>query len=139
MSSRQEQRVYHFFGILILIFSAFCVKADTLETQAQLSATPHLCLKDSHDIHCEMSIELSWLLNTEQLVCIVSNYQSMKRWCSDSVNEHSLQISVKTNQDIHFVLVNKNNNNELADVTLKITTTSEPKVRRRYRNPWSLF
>ena len=139
MSSKQEKNIYLFLGILILIFSAFYVKADTLETQAQLSATPQLCLKDSQDKHCEMAIELNWQLKTKQLVCIVSNYQSMSRWCSDSTEDHSLRISVKTHQDIHFVLVNKNNNNELADVTLKITTTSESKVRRRYRNPWSLF
>ncbi|MFC1518397.1 DUF3019 domain-containing protein [Pseudomonadota bacterium] len=139
MFSKQEYNLYHFFGIFILIFSAFCVKADTLETQAQLSATPHLCLKDAQNKHCEMDIELNWQLKTDQLICIESNYQAMSRWCSDSTDDHSLQFSVKTNKDIHFVLVSKNNNNELADVILKVTTMSEPKVRRRYRNPWSLF
>ncbi|GIU47686.1 MULTISPECIES: DUF3019 domain-containing protein [Shewanella] len=135
----KEHRVYHLFGILILIFSAFFAKADTLIGQAQLSATPRLCLIDAGGNICEIDIELNWQVETEELVCITSNYQPLTRWCSDSTDEHSLQISVKTNKDIHFVLINKNNNNELADVILKITTTSERKVRRRYRNPWSLF
>ncbi|WP_194945008.1 DUF3019 domain-containing protein [Shewanella sp. TC10] len=135
----KEHKVYHFFGILILIFSAFYAKADTLTGQAQFSATPRLCLIDAGDSICEIDIKLNWSVDTEQLVCIISNYPSLSRWCSDSINEHSLQISVKTNKDIHFVLINKNNNNELADVLLKVTTASETKVRRRYRNPWSLF
>ena len=135
----KEHRVYHFFGILILIFSAFYAKADTLTGQAQFSATPRLCLIDAGDSICEIDIKLNWETETEQLVCIISNDSSFSRWCSDSVDDHSLQISVKTNKDMHFVLVNKNNNSELAEVILKVTTASATKVRRRYRNPWSLF
>ncbi|WP_282166584.1 DUF3019 domain-containing protein [Shewanella japonica] len=135
----KEHKVYHLFGILILIFSAFFAKADTLIGQAQLSATPRLCLIDANDSICEIDIELNWQVENEQLVCIQSNYQPIARWCSDSTDEHSLQISVSTSEDIHFVLINKSNNNELAEVILKVTKTSEPKIRRRYRNPWSLF
>ncbi|MCL1067169.1 DUF3019 domain-containing protein [Shewanella olleyana] len=137
--SYKEPKVYHLLGILILIFSAFYAKADTLTGQAQFSATPRLCLIDAGDSICEIDIKLNWNVDTDQLVCIISNYPSLSRWCSDSINERSLQISVKTNKNIHFVLINKNNNKELADVLLKVTTTSETKVRRRYRNPWSLF
>ncbi|WP_244325738.1 DUF3019 domain-containing protein [Shewanella aestuarii] len=130
---------YYFIGIFILFIGAFTVKADTLEQQAQLSATPNFCLTDDQFNYCEIDLLLTWNLVNEELVCIISDYQTIPRWCSDDPSVKSVKLTIKTDKDIQFVLVSKNNNHTLAGVKLKITKAASQQVRRRYRNPWSLF
>ena len=52
---------------------------------------------------------------------------------------HTLSMKIHTLTDIQFVMVSKDSNQTLAGAKLKITSASQPQVRRRYRNPWSLF
>jgi len=130
---------YCFWGILILSMTAFDNKAATLEQQAQLKATPNLCLTDDQFSYCEIDLLLTWETVNDDLVCIISDYPSIPRWCSDDPSEKSVNLTIKTDKDIQFILVSKDNNLTLAGVKLKINKAATQQVRRRYRNPWSLF
>ena len=130
---------YCFWSILILSMSAFGIKAETLEQQAQLKATPNLCLTDDQFSYCEIDLLLTWETVNDDLVCIISDYPTIPRWCSDDPSEKSVNLTIKTDKDIQFILVRKDNNLTLAGVKLKINKASTQQVRRRYRNPWSLF
>ncbi|MFC3186433.1 DUF3019 domain-containing protein [Shewanella intestini] len=105
----------------------------------ELTATPHLCLTDAQSQECEMEVTLNWKLDQQQLVCIISDYEAMPRWCSDDLNTQSLSLKIKSGKDIQFVLVSKSTNDTLSGVKVKVTLASNNKVRRRYRNPWSFF
>ncbi|WP_394131277.1 DUF3019 domain-containing protein [Shewanella maritima] len=124
--------------ILLLFLSLGSVYADTLDGKVKLTATPEFCLTDAEEQFCEMDIVLNWEMASEQLVCILSDYEAMPRWCSTDSSTRSLNLRIQSDKDINFVLVNKNNNT-LGSVKINITKSSATKVRRRYRNPWSLF
>ena len=119
--------------------SAFGIKAETLEQQAHLKATPNLCLTDDQFSYCEIDLLLTWETVNDDLVCIISDYPTIPRWCSDDPSVKSVNLTIKTDKDIQFILVRKDNNLTLAGVKLKINKASTQQVRRRYRNPWSLF
>jgi len=128
-----------FCGILILSMTGFSIKAQTLELEAQLKATPNLCLTDDQFNYCEIDLLLTWKTVNDDLVCIISDYPTIPRWCSDDPSVKSVNLTIKTDKDIQFILVNKDSNLTLAGVKLKINKASTHQVRRRYRNPWSLF
>ncbi|MGZ9899115.1 DUF3019 domain-containing protein [Shewanella gaetbuli] len=136
-----NSRMYKYLvvGIFVLLSSPFNLKADTLEQEAQLNAAPNFCLTDDQFNYCEIDLLLTWSLVNEELVCIISDYQTIPRWCSDDPSVKSVNLTIKTDKDIQFVLVSKTTNLTLAGVKLKINKASKQQVRRRYRNPWSLF
>ncbi|NKF49659.1 DUF3019 domain-containing protein [Shewanella sp. WXL01] len=140
MQLRQPIRCIFQLAIISLLFLGIASpKADTLSAQVELTATPHMCLTDTQSQLCETDITLNWEMDSDELVCIISDYPDMPRWCSEDPNTQSLSLKIKSDKDIQFVLVQKNNNNTLAGVKVKVTTASSTKVRRRYRNPWSFF
>jgi hypothetical protein len=104
-----------------------------------LKLTPEICITSSDDPACEIHIELQWELAQDELICILSDHAAYPKWCSDSVATQTKSMKIDTLTDIHFVMVSKDSNQTLADAKLKITSASQPQVRRRYRNPWSLF
>lgn len=129
---------YYFISIIIIFIITFKAQADTLEPVVQFKATPNFCLTDDHFNYCEIDLLLTWS-PTEESVCIISDYQNIPRWCSDDPSVTSVNLTIKTDKDINFVLVTKNNNKPLSGVKLNVTKAVSPKVRKRYRNPWSLF
>ncbi|WP_434938806.1 DUF3019 domain-containing protein [Shewanella sp. HL-SH8] len=131
--------LYQLIGISALFMSAFSASAEPLKHQVQLNAMPNFCLTDDQFDYCEIDLLLTWNLVNEELVCIISDYPSIPRWCSDNPNEKSVNLTIKTDKDIQFILVSKHDNITLAGVKLKVNKASSRQVRRRYRNPWSLF
>ncbi|WP_161629215.1 DUF3019 domain-containing protein [Shewanella decolorationis] len=107
--------------------------------ESTLKLTPEICITGDENQACEIRIELQWRLAKNELVCILSDNNAYPKWCSESPEQHEITMNVSTLSDIHFVLVSKETNQTLAGAKLKITSTSQPQVRRRYRNPWSLF
>lgn len=105
----------------------------------KLRLTPEICITGDENQACEIRVELQWQLTQNELVCILSDNNAFPKWCSESLEQHEIILNVSTLNDIHFVLVSKETNQTLAGAKLKITSTSQPQVRRRYRNPWSLF
>lgn len=104
-----------------------------------LRVTPQMCITSNDDQACEIKVELRWELSHDELICILSDNPAYPKWCNDSLNQHTISIKVSTLIDIQFVMVSKESNQTLAGAKLKITSASQPQVRRRYRNPWSLF
>lgn len=104
-----------------------------------LKVTPEICITSNDEQTCEITLELQWELSNDELVCILSDNPAYPKWCNDSLNQRTVNIKVSTSTDIQFVMVSKESNQTLAGAKLKITSTSQPQVRRRYRNPWSLF
>ncbi|MCH7423747.1 MULTISPECIES: DUF3019 domain-containing protein [Shewanella] len=107
--------------------------------ESKLKLTPEICITGDENQACEIRVDLQWQLAKNELVCILSDNNAYPKWCSESLEQHEITLNVSTLNDIHFVLVSKDTNQTLAGAKLKITSTSQPQVRRRYRNPWSLF
>ncbi|MGL4711459.1 MAG: DUF3019 domain-containing protein [Shewanella sp.] len=126
-----------FIGLSLGLMGQNLAHAKTRDTALKL--TPAICITSSDTQACNMDIELQWELAKDELICILSDNAAYPKWCSDSVSTHTLSMKIHTMTDIQFVIVSKDSNQTLAGAKLKITSASQPQVRRRYRNPWSLF
>lgn len=128
---------------LLLAWLFFTASSNTVFADNTLSATldlsPKICITSADEDTCNTSIVLNWTRLKLRPICIISDYQALKKWCNDAKNINSLTLNVSTKEDIQFVLIDKNTRETLAGVKLKVTQASPPQVRRRYRNPWSLF
>ncbi|WP_249038160.1 DUF3019 domain-containing protein [Shewanella algidipiscicola] len=109
------------------------------EAAATLSLSPQFCITASEEQNCDIELLLNWHTAIPQVVCILSNYQALPKWCADSADIKALSLKVSTQEDIQFILINKLTHQTLAGAQLNITPTAEPQARRRFRNPWSLF
>ena len=113
---------------------------DNTETQAPtLKLSPEICITSEDQQSCDIEVTLEWQLLTSQTICIISDYKDLKKWCTSSPDIHSLTVNIRADRDIQFVMIDKDTHETLAGVKLKVTPASSPQVRRRYRNPWSLF
>ncbi|MCL1040407.1 MULTISPECIES: DUF3019 domain-containing protein [Shewanella] len=126
-------------AILVILLLCNITYAMGQESAASLSLSPQFCITADVEQSCEIELVLSWETPYPQVVCIMSDHNALEKWCADSPNTHSLTVKVKTQHDIQFVMIDKQSHQTLAGVKLKVTPTSTPQVRRRYRNPWSLF
>lgn len=125
--------------ILVFIFLCNTALASNEPVEASLSLSPEFCITDSPNKTCDIELVLNWQTDEPHTVCIMSDNKSLTTWCADSPNISSLSIIVSTNKDIQFVMMDKETHQTLAGVKFKVTPTAEPQIRRRYRNPWSLF
>ncbi|GIU22156.1 DUF3019 domain-containing protein [Shewanella schlegeliana] len=120
--------------------SATAAAIDSTEDSApDLRLSPELCITSENAQSCDIEVTLEWEMLTGQTICIISDYKNLKKWCSPSPDIHSLTINISSDRDIQFVMIDKDTHETLAGVKLKVTPASSPQVRRRYRNPWSLF
>lgn len=119
--------------------SGYAVAQSPELLTANLSLSPEICITSEDEETCNTEVTLEWKLLQDRSICILSNYKELKKWCSSSPNINSLAINISANKDIQFVMVDKDTHETLAGVKLKVTQASSPKLRRRYRNPWSLF
>ncbi|MGI1945892.1 DUF3019 domain-containing protein [Shewanella glacialipiscicola] len=126
-----------FIGLSLCLVSPHSAQAKNRDTTLKL--TPEICITSSDNQACDIDIELHWTLATDELICILSNNIAYPKWCSDSVLTKTLRMKIHTLTDIEFIMVTKDSNRTLAIAKLKITSAAQPQVRRRYRNPWSLF
>ena len=124
-------------GLSLSLVSPHLAQANSRD--AALKLTPEICITSSDNQACDIDIELHWTLAKNELVCILSDNIAYPKWCSDSVLTNTLQMKIHTSTDIEFIMVRKDSNQTLASAKLKITSAAQPQVRRRYRNPWSLF
>lgn len=123
---------------LTVIATSAEIDSNKSVTTPALSITPRLCISTPEDPSCNITLTLQWpTLNAP--VCIRSTAIESNKWCTGSAEVKSLAVKVRTQEDIEFLLVNENTNQQIDDVTFKVTPVTEPQVRRRYRNPWSLF
>ncbi|MGL5390297.1 MAG: DUF3019 domain-containing protein [Shewanella sp.] len=124
---------------LTLALNSFCAVSAKAAELASLKLTPEICITNEDNEACELKVELQWVQPNNELICIISDNSAYPKWCNDSLEQNRISLNISTSTDIHFVLVSKETNQTLAGAKLKITATSPPQVRRRYRNPWSLF
>ncbi|QFU21556.1 DUF3019 domain-containing protein [Shewanella eurypsychrophilus] len=126
------------FGMLTLyLMSGLAVAAD--DVGAKLTLSPEFCITSEDELMCELTLVLEWENEDFRPICILSDYKEMAKWCAESADTQSLTLNIKATDDIQFVMIDKETHQTLAGVKLKVTPAAEPKVRRRYRNPWSLF
>ncbi|GGI88507.1 DUF3019 domain-containing protein [Shewanella hanedai] len=130
-------------GFLLLSFSVSSseqlIADETEKFTAELSLAPEFCITSDEQLTCELTVKLEWKNQIPKPICILSDYDNMVRWCSESAEVNSFSLDISTTEDIQFVMIDKATHETLAGVKLKVTPTAGPKVRRRYRNPWSLF
>ncbi|QQX82453.1 DUF3019 domain-containing protein [Shewanella sp. KX20019] len=119
--------------------SGYAVAEDIEQLTASLSLSPKICITSEDEETCNTEVVLKWELLQERSICILSDYKELKKWCNSSPSINSLAINISTDKDIQFVMIDKDTHETLAGVKLKVTQASSPQVRRRYRNPWSLF
>lgn len=131
-------KMLYILGLSVSLMGPFKVLAVANEV-SKLQLTPEICITGDESQACQIRVELHWQLVKNELVCILSDSNTQPNWCSETLEQHSITLNISTVSDIHFVLVSKATNQILAGAKLKITSTSQPQVRRRYRNPWSLF
>ena len=124
---------------LVFVFLCNTAQASNESVEANLSLSPEFCITDSPNKTCDITLVLNWQTDEPRTVCIISDNESLTTWCADSPNITSLSLMVSTEKDIQFVMMDKETHQTLAGVKLNVTPTAEPQVRRRYRNPWSLF
>ncbi|MGE6649409.1 DUF3019 domain-containing protein [Shewanella colwelliana] len=123
--------------VLISFFNS-ALAADN-DSEASITLSPQFCITSAEEQSCDLTVVLNWEIDTPTTVCIMSDHESLTKWCADSPTTHSLSLAMLTDKDVQFVMVDKETHQTLAGVKLKVTPTAEPQVRRRYRNPWSLF
>ncbi|MGS0680978.1 DUF3019 domain-containing protein [Shewanella sp. 125m-7] len=119
--------------------SVAVAKNSAQEPMTNLSLSPELCITSANEETCNIEVTLEWKMLKNRTVCIISDYKELKKWCNPSPAIHSLSINISADRDIQFVMIDKDTHETLAGVKLKVTPASSPQVRRRYRNPWSLF
>ncbi|MFT5790513.1 MAG: hypothetical protein ACI8SJ_002642 [Shewanella sp.] len=120
-------------------FSGYAVAEELEPLTASLSLSPTICITSENEETCNTEVVLTWELLQNRSICIMSDYKELKKWCNSSPAVNSLAINVSADKDIQFVMIDKDTHETLAGVKLKVTQASSPQVRRRYRNPWSLF
>ncbi len=132
-------------SLFIVIFtlsltSGFAIASDKGEEQeAILKISPEFCITSTNESVCELTIVLEWKNKFFRPICFLSDYKNIAKWCAESVEIHSLTLNINATDDIQFIMIDKETHQTLARVKLKVTLATKPKVRRRYRNPWSLF
>ncbi|MFT5704613.1 MAG: hypothetical protein ACI8SK_000561 [Shewanella sp.] len=112
---------------------------ETKKFTPMLSLSPEFCITSNEQLTCELTVKLEWKNQIPKPVCILSDYEDMARWCSQSGEINSFSLDISTTKDIQFLMIDKVTHETLSGVKLKVIPTAGPKVRRRYRNPWSLF
>ncbi|WP_345773630.1 DUF3019 domain-containing protein [Shewanella sp. Isolate13] len=112
---------------------------STEDSTPNFSLSPEICITSENAQSCDIEVTLEWNQLTNKTICIISDYKDLKKWCSPSPSIHSLTVNISSDRDIQFVMIDKDTHETLAGVKLKVTPASSPQVRRRYRNPWSLF
>lgn len=121
---------------LVGIKGAFAAQSDR---GAQIQISPRLCISSQEAPECKLTLTIKWQVNSAEAVCVLSDYPSLPKYCPESNQSNTLSLDVVASKDIQFMLVNRQTNQPLGGVKFKVMPTSEPKARRRYRNPWSLF
>ncbi|WP_041420203.1 DUF3019 domain-containing protein [Shewanella violacea] len=124
--------------LTLSLMSGFVVAAEE-DLGAVLTISPEFCITSADKDACELTLELKWENKLLRPICILSDYKEMAKWCAESADTHSLTLEISATDDIQFVMIDKETHQTLAGVKLKVIPAAEPKVRRRYRNPWSLF
>ncbi|WOT04511.1 DUF3019 domain-containing protein [Shewanella youngdeokensis] len=119
--------------------SGYSVAEEAELTAADLTLAPKFCITSAEDAQCNTEVVLTWEVLKNRPICIISDYKKLEKWCSSSNKNNSLTVNVSAEKDIQFVMIDKDTSETLAGVKLKVTQASSPHVRRRYRNPWSLF
>ncbi|GIU41615.1 DUF3019 domain-containing protein [Shewanella sairae] len=128
--------------LLSLLLSASAIAENTTEEpvpEPKLTLSPEICITSADQETCDIEVTLNWQAETNKTVCIISDYKDLNKWCSSSPNIHSFSVNISATRDIQFVMIDKDTHETIAGVKLKVTQASPPQVRRRYRNPWSLF
>lgn len=118
---------------------AVAAKKEDATEVANLRLSPEFCITSADKQSCSLEVVLEWELPTFRSICIVSDEQNLKKWCNDSPQVQSLRVNINASDDVQFTMIDKVTHETLAGVRLKVTPASAPQVRRRYRNPWSLF
>ncbi|MFT5789857.1 MAG: hypothetical protein ACI8SJ_001976 [Shewanella sp.] len=121
------------------VLSGHAVADDAELLAASLTLSPEICITSADEETCNIEVVLTWELLQSRSICILSDYKELKKWCNNSPRINSLTVNISANKDIQFVMIDKDTHETLAGVKLKVTQASSPQVRRRYRNPWSLF
>ncbi|MCE9685400.1 DUF3019 domain-containing protein [Shewanella sp. AS16] len=130
------------FGILCWLL-AMALHGEALAADkprlARLNLTPEQCITQTKAQSCDVEITLQWQLAHEELICIISDYGARQHWCNDSPEVDRLTLQIETRKDIHFVMISQATHKTLAKAQLTVSSVAAPQVRRRYRNPWSVF
>lgn len=127
--------------LLLSLFGSDFAQAndDKFDLGPSLNLSPQFCITSIDDNICELDITLEWDDSVTQTVCILSDHEALPKWCAQSADTHSYKFSIEASKDVQFIMTDKASNQTLAGVKLKVTPATEKQVRRRYRNPWSLF
>jgi len=99
---------------------------------------PKLCVLSKGEETCRDTLELSWVAQTTTSVCLFQSDKTLplRCWENERSGEHLVDIS--TAENIEFQL------REINDKALLVAEQFEvlhdkPELRRRKRNPWSIF
>ncbi|WP_371411725.1 DUF3019 domain-containing protein [Shewanella halifaxensis] len=138
MFSKTKKLLLCFFAGSLLSQGALAESSDE-ELTPLLKLSPEICITSADERSCDIEVTLEWQTLTNRTICIISDYKDLKKWCGTSPDIHDLTVNISAERDIQFVMIDKDTHETIAGVKLKVTPASPPQVRRRYRNPWSLF
>ncbi|MEM0911480.1 MAG: DUF3019 domain-containing protein [Pseudomonadota bacterium] len=101
-----------------------------------LILSPSKCIAISEGRDCYADIQISWTLDAAKDVCLFSDLESTPLKCWNSKASAKETFELVSNSSIHFRLLDTNNDELLAESTLKVTWIYKKQQRKRR---WRVF
>ena len=127
-----------FLPILLAHLSFVYAAAAYAGEGVRFTVRPKLCVLSEGEAHCRDTLELSWYSDDVTSVCLFQNNKTLPLRCWENESRGKHLVSISTDQNIEFQL------REIDDRSVLIAEMFEvrhdkPQLRRKKRNPWSIF
>lgn len=99
---------------------------------------PKLCVLSKGEEECRDTLELSWQSNRETSVCLFRSDKVLPLRCWENESKGVHLVAISTDQNIEFQLREINDRSLLVAERFEVRH-DQPELRRRKRNPWSIF
>ncbi len=131
--------IFNFACRLILISIAFPFVAPAYsDAGVRFVVRPKLCVLSKGEEQCRDTLELSWSSSSATSVCLFQNDKTLPLRCWENESKGKHMVSISTDQNIEFQLREIDNRSLLVVEQFEVRH-DQPQLRRRKRNPWSIF
>lgn len=99
---------------------------------------PKLCVLSDGEEQCRDTLELSWAARDKTSVCLFQSDKTLPLRCWENEKKGLHQVAINTDANIEFQLREVENRSLLVVEQFEVLH-DKPELRRRKRNPWSIF
>jgi hypothetical protein len=122
---------------LVLTFSLTSLSVFASEG-VNFVVRPKLCVLTDGEEQCRDTLELSWTSAEATSVCLFQTDKTLPLRCWENESEGKHLVSISTAENIEFQLREVDNRSLLVVEQFEVLH-DQPQLRRRKRNPWSIF